>query len=102
MPSTRPISAATCLAHPGTSAPLLNLTTFPRCAHAGYRIVRLPASSSLRSCPFKHAFNNGSTACDTTDGRTLAIETDVTCEVRVFVLGDSKCSKSSNMPSMDG
>ena len=32
----------------------------------------------------------------------IAIETDVTCEVRVFVLGDSKCSNADDLPVMDG
>ncbi|EFN50934.1 hypothetical protein CHLNCDRAFT_141584 [Chlorella variabilis] len=55
----------------------------------GYRIATLPAASSLHSCTLEHPFNSGYTACETTDGRMIAIETDVTCEVRVFVLGDS-------------
>ena len=68
----------------------------------GYRIVTLPSTSTLEACSLAHPFNTGDNKCDSLDGRTLAIETDVTCEVRVFVLGDSKCSVADDLAVIDG
>ena len=68
----------------------------------GYRIVTLPSTSTLEACSLAHPFNTGDNKCDSLDGRTLAIETDATCEVRVFVLGDSKCSVADDLAVMDG
>ena len=69
----------------------------------GYRIVTLPSTSALgATCSLDHPFNSGDNACDSLNSRTIAIETDVTCEVRVFVLGDSKCSVADDLAVMDG
>lgn len=64
--------------------------------------MTLPQSSALGTCSLQHAFNSGSNACQSIDGRTMAIQTDVTCRVRVFVLGDSKCSVADDLAFVDG
>ena len=88
-----------CFGLPGASSLLiLHCTWHPAhvCA-AGYRSAVL--TDNLGSCPFAHPFK---TDCSATAGRTVAFETDASCLVRVYVLGDPSCSQTDNMTIVDG
>ena len=78
------------------SYPALYLASRTCCA-AGYRSAVL--TDNLGSCPFAHPFK---TDCSATAGRTVAFETDASCLVRVYVLGDPSCSQTDNMTIVDG
>jgi len=47
-------------------------------------------------------FNDPNTGCDTMDKRVVTIETDPTCRVRIYVLGDEKCSHVNRLAVVDG
>lgn len=49
-----------------------------------------------------HPFNSPATGCGSMDRRVLAIETDPTCTVRIYVLGDPSCSAASSLTAMAG
>ena len=62
---------------------------------AGFRTAVL--SSGLGSCsvsPFA--------SCTNTAGATIAIETDASCLVRIYVLGDTACSVADKLTIVDG
>ncbi len=61
----------------------------------GYKVVTL--TNSLATCT-----NSPFDGCGNTAGSSLAIETDETCQVKVFVLGSSTCSAADDLTSMAG
>lgn len=60
-------------------------TTIPP-AHTGYRIYSV--TSDIKTCSLGNS-NPFRTCAASTANRMLAVETDATCVVRVYVLGDS-------------
>ncbi len=81
--------------HPATHVPPA-LLCFLSSPPAGYRIFT--ADTDLASC----SVNNPFAKCSTTQNKVMAIETDGSCAVRVFVLGDSQCSQVEDLAVVQG
>lgn len=68
---------------------------------SGFRFYRL-AGAALGACSdVSHPFNDPATGCDSLDQRVLAIQTDPTCLVRIYMLGDDKCSAARELAVVD-
>lgn len=63
---------------------------------AGYRIYSV--DTDLASCAVLNPFST----CESTQGKAMAFEIDGSCAVRVFVLGDSKCSQVEETAVVQG
>lgn len=76
----------------------------PAADTAGYRTAVLSSNAlGAGSCTaLTHPFNSPATGCGSMDQRVLAIDTDATCAVRIYVLGDSSCSAASSLTAMAG
>ena len=62
---------------------------------AGFRTAVLSSGLGSRSVsPFA--------SCTNTAGATIAIETDASCLVRIYVLGDTACSVADKLTIVDG
>ena len=85
----------TCTQSSHSCAPCSPLLPFPH-PPAGYRIFT--ADTDLATC----SVNNPFAKCSTTQNKVLAIETDGSCAVRVFVLGDSQCSQVEDLAVVQG
>ncbi|KAL4434266.1 hypothetical protein ABPG75_000707 [Micractinium tetrahymenae] len=69
--------------------------------NTGFRFFRL-AGDALGTCTdVAHPFNDPSSGCDSMDRRVLALQTDPTCLVRIYVLGDDKCSHARSLSVVD-
>ena len=68
---------------------------------AGFRVAKLSASSPL-SDSAACGFNLFSSTCSTLNSRVIAFETFPTCEVRMYILGDSACSDTDNLVVYNG
>ena len=66
------------------------------CLAPGYRVFA--ADSDLASCSLLNPFSR----CDSTAGKVVAVETDGSCAVRLFVLGDSQCSQVEDLAVVQG
>lgn len=64
---------------------------------AGYTIYT--SAADLKSC---NSGANPFSTCSSTAGKLMAVETDGSCVVRVFVLGDSKCSQMDTVGVAQG
>lgn len=69
---------------------------------AGFRYYRLESDMLSACSDVAHPFNDPTTGCESLDRRVLAIQTDPTCLVRIYVLGDSQCSNARQLAVMDG
>lgn len=68
---------------------------------AGFRFYRL-AGAALGACTdVAHPFNDPATGCESLDRRVLAVQTDPTCAVRIYVLGDPACSNAEELAVVD-
>jgi hypothetical protein len=56
-------------------------------------------TAGLGSCAVANPFESN---CSSTAGRTLAFDTDPSCLVRIYVLGDPGCSNVDNVTFVDG
>jgi hypothetical protein len=71
------------------------LLPIPPCP-AGYRLYT--ADDDLATCSVVNPFSQ----CDSTANKVMALEIDGSCAVRVFVLGDSKCSQVEDTAVVQG
>lgn len=67
---------------------------------AGVVVASTSATATLSSPSC--AFNPFTAACNSTLSRTIAIETDQTCGVWLYVLADTGCSSADNLTHFDG
>lgn len=56
-------------------------------------------SAGLSACAVDNPFQS---TCTYTANRTLTFETDPSCLVRMYVLGDAACSGADQMTIVDG
>ena len=63
----------------------------------GYRVYTL-AGNTLNACAVDHPFKT----CTSVNQRSVAVATDESCLVRVFVLGDSACSVGEDLAIVSG
>lgn len=89
MSTARPVLAI----RPLTRAPCSPL---PPKTTAGYRLFS--ADADLAACAVLNPFST----CETTANKVFAVEIDGSCAVRVFVLGDTKCSQMEELAVVQG